>query len=159
MERHWGASGQAAGQAVQGKDLHPAPCTLHPAPCTLHPMHPMHPLHPAGGGQGGPRVGVTRNVVNIPIIREGVAGGGAGGGASGGEKRKKKRDQLMDFGLGQIEKRCPKVCQNAICLVVSVKLTAHCTVHNRRFHKRAHIDITVAAFIYISNNFTFLILP
>ena len=86
MERHWGASGQAAGQSVgdgqQG----------------------------AEGGHGhqlGPR-GMTRNVINIPILREDGSAPAppapaAGGGNEG--KKKGKREQMADFAIGQIEKR------------------------------------------------------
>ena len=82
MERHWGSSGQAAGQSV------------------------------VEGGEGGPehQLGrrMTRNVINIPILREeGFAPPGGGEEERQGEgRKKKKRDQLADFAIGQIEKRC-----------------------------------------------------
>ena len=84
MECHWGASGQAAGQSVgdgqQG----------------------------AEGGHGhqlGPR-GMTRNVINIPILREdGSAPAPAAGGGGTEGKKKGKREQMADFAIGQIEKR------------------------------------------------------
>ena len=82
MERHWGASGQAAGQSV------------------------------VEGGEGGSghQLGrrMTRNVINIPILREeGSAPPGGGEEERQGEgRKKKKRDQLADFAIGQIEKRC-----------------------------------------------------
>ena len=96
----------------------------------------------AGGGAGG------------------VAGGGAGGGANGGGKRKKKRDQLMDFGLGQIEKRCPKVCQKAICLVVCVKHNEQKTVSHQgtyiifscRFYLHMYQIILYFAWKYSDSN-------
>ena len=81
VERSWGASGQAAGHSVQ---------------------------EGASGG-GGARHGVSRNVINIPIQRVGgnPEDGEGGKGVEGG-KRKKKRDQILDFGIHQIGKRCPK---------------------------------------------------
>ena len=84
MERHWGTSGQAAGQnVVEG-----------------------------GEGGSGHQLGLgrrmTRNVINIPILREeGSAPPGGGEEERQGEgRKKKKRDQLADFAIGQIEKRC-----------------------------------------------------
>ena len=51
---------------------------------------------------------MTRNVINIPILREeGFAPPGGGEEERQGEgRKKKKRDQLTDFAIGQIEKRC-----------------------------------------------------
>ena len=51
---------------------------------------------------------MTRNVINIPILREeGFAPPGGGEEERQGEgRKKKKRDQLADFAIGQIEKRC-----------------------------------------------------
>jgi len=66
------------------------------------------------GGEGGSghQLGrrMTRNVINIPILREeGFAPPGGGEEERQGEgRKKKKRDQLADFAIGQIEKRCPK---------------------------------------------------
>ena len=87
VERHWGASGQAAGQSVADGG---------------------HQRGAEGGShQFGPG-GMTRNVINIPILREdGCAPGpqGPGGGREGGGKKKTKREQMADFAIGQIEKR------------------------------------------------------
>jgi hypothetical protein len=50
---------------------------------------------------------MTRNVINIPILREdGSAAAATGGGNEG--KKKGKREQMADFAIGQIEKRYPK---------------------------------------------------
>jgi calpain len=89
VERHWGASGQAAGQSVADGQ------------------------QGAEGGHGhqlGPR-GMTRNVINIPILREDGSAPAPPAPAAGGgnEGRKKgKREQMADFAIGQIEKRYPK---------------------------------------------------
>ena len=86
VERSWGASGQAAGQTVQE----------------------------AASGGGGAKHGVSRNVINIPIQRvggnpgEGGKGVEGGAGQQAGQRKKKKRDQILDFGIHQIGKRCPK---------------------------------------------------
>ena len=90
VERHWGASGQAAGQSVAD------------SPSGAEGGH---------GHQLGPR-GMTRNVINIPILREDGSApappppGGAGGGGGMEGKKKGKREQMADFAIGQIEKRC-----------------------------------------------------
>ena len=51
---------------------------------------------------------MTRNVINIPILREDGSAPAppapaAGGGNEG--KKKGKREQMADFAIGQIEKR------------------------------------------------------
>ena len=88
VERHWGASGQAAGQSVaDGGGVQRG----------------------AEGGhhhQLGPR-GMTRNVINIPILREDGSASAPPAEEGGGREGKKrgKREQMADFAIGQIEKR------------------------------------------------------
>ena len=60
---------------------------------------------------------MTRNVINIPILREDGSfnipisredgsAPAAGVGKEGEGKKKGKREQMADFAIGQIEKRC-----------------------------------------------------
>jgi len=98
VERHWGTSGQASGQSVAdgggGVNQRGAEGGHHQQP------------------QLGPMRGMTRNVINIPILREDgsapptPAPAAEEGGREG--KKRGKREQMADFAIGQIEKRYPK---------------------------------------------------